>query len=78
MESEYESATSKAKPVSGTSFASPVVAAAIAQRLDEAAGVGGVIDTLKNEARDLGAPGRDTTYGWGELAIPQPLTANSR
>jgi hypothetical protein len=37
-----------------------------------------VIDSLKSEARDLGAPGRDAIYGWGELDIPQTLTANSR
>ena len=78
VESEYESATSKTKTVSGTSFASPVVAAAIARRLEAGADVGGVIDSLKSEARDLGAPGRDAIYGWGELAIPQTLTANSR
>jgi hypothetical protein len=78
VESEYESATSKSKTVSGTSFASPVVAAAIARRLDGSAGLGGVIDSLKSEARDLGAPGRDAIYGWGELATPQALTANSR
>jgi hypothetical protein len=78
VESEYESANSKTKTVSGTSFASPVVAAAIARRLDGSAGVGGVIDSLKSEARDLGAPGRDAIYGWGELDIPEALTANSR
>jgi subtilase family protein len=77
VESEYESATSKTKTVSGTSFASPVVAAAIARKLDGSAGVGAVIDSLKSEARDLGAPGRDAIYGWGELEIPQTLTANS-
>jgi subtilisin family serine protease len=78
VESEYESATSKSKTVSGTSFAAPIVAAAIARRLDGSAGVGGVIDSLKSEARDLGAPGRDAIYGWGELDVPQTLTANSR
>jgi len=78
VESEYESATSKAKTVSGTSFASPVVAAAIARRLDGSVGLGAVIDSLKSEAQDLGAPGRDAIYGWGELAIPQALTANFR
>ncbi len=41
-------------------------------------GVGGVIDSLKSEARDLGVPGRDAIYGWGELAIPKALTASSR
>ena len=49
-----------------------------ARRLEGSAGVGGVIDSLKTEARDLGTPGRDSIYGWGELAIPQALTANSR
>jgi subtilase family protein len=77
--SDYESTTSKtAKTVSGTSFASPVVAAAIARRLDGVAGLQDVIAALKSEARDLGAPGRDTTYGWGELDIPSALTASSR
>ena len=78
VESDYESKSSKAKTVSGTSFASPVVAAAIARRLEGSAGVGGVIDSLKSEARDLGVPGRDAIYGWGELAIPKALTASSR
>jgi Subtilase family len=77
--SEYESTASKsAKTVSGTSFASPVVAAAIARRLDGAAGVQDVIAALKSEARDLGAPGRDATFGWGELDIPSALTASRR
>jgi subtilisin family serine protease len=78
VESDYESATSKAKTVSGTSFASPVVAAAIARRLDGSGGISGVIESLKSEARDLGTPGRDAIYGWGELDVPQALTANSR
>jgi hypothetical protein len=77
--SDYESTASKsAKTVSGTSFASPVVAAAIARRLDSAAGLQDVIAALKSEAHDLGAPGRDTTYGWGELDVPSALTASSR
>lgn len=77
--SEYESAASKAaKTVSGTSFASPVVAAAIARRLDGSASLQDVIASLQHEARDLGAPGRDATYGWGELESPSALTASSR
>jgi hypothetical protein len=77
--SEYESTPARtAKTISGTSFAAPVVAAAIAARLDGAAGVQEVIASLKSEARDLGAPGRDATYGWGELDVPSALTASSR
>lgn len=77
--SEYESTSAKiSKTVSGTSFASPVVAAAIARRLDGTAGLQGIIASLKSEARDLGAPGRDATYGWGELAVPNALTAELR
>jgi minor extracellular protease Epr len=77
--SEYESTAAKtAKTVSGTSFASPVVAAAIARRLDGSTGLQDVVASLKSEARDLGAPGRDATYGWGELNSPSALTASSR
>ncbi|HEY7641102.1 MAG TPA: S8 family serine peptidase [Steroidobacteraceae bacterium] len=79
VESEYESSSSKtAKTISGTSFASPVVAAVIARRLESSAGVQGVIASLQSEARDLGAPGRDATYGWGELDVPSALTARSQ
>jgi hypothetical protein len=77
--SEYESTASKsAKTVSGTSFASPVVAAAIARKLESSSGLQDVIASLQNAARDLGTPGRDATYGWGELDIPSALTASSR
>lgn len=77
--SEYESTASKsAKTVSGTSFASPVVAAAIARKLESSSGLQEVIATLKNEAHDLGTPGRDATYGWGELDIQSALTASAR
>jgi hypothetical protein len=77
--SEYESSASKAaKTVSGTSFASPVVAAAIARKLGGAENLQDVIASLKRAARDLGAPGRDSTYGWGELESPSALTASSR
>jgi hypothetical protein len=76
--SDYESTSSKsAKTVSGTSFASPVVAAAIARRLEGSSGLQDVIASLTGEARDLGAPGRDATYGWGELDAPIALTASS-
>lgn len=61
------------KPVSGTSFAAPRVAAVIAQRLAAARSAGSparpsvVLAELRHGARDLGAAGRDTVYGWGAL-----------
>lgn len=77
--SEYESTSSKAqKMVSGTSFASPVVAAVVASRMHRSSSVAGVLASLMGEARDLGAPGRDPIYGWGELQSSVALTASSR
>lgn len=76
--SEYESAINSQKTVSGTSFASPVVAAVIARRIAGAAGLESVLASLKSEARDLGAPGRDAIYGWGEIDSPVALTLSSR
>src|SRR5262249_8817405 len=77
--SEYESTASKtAKTVSGTSFAAPAVAAMIALKLGHSASLEDVMAELKGEARDLGAPGRDATYGWGALDLPGKLTASSR
>jgi len=69
------------RPVSGTSFAAPRVAALIAERLlstlperrppsaDE------VLDALRRDARDLGVTGRDPVYGWGAVA---PLRATAQ
>jgi len=51
----------------GTSFAAPVVAAALAQRLsapDPRAAAAAVSD-LARSAQDLGEPGRDRIYGFG-------------
>ncbi len=51
----------------GTSFAAPVVAAALAQRLpqpDPRAASAAVAD-LARAAQDLGEPGRDPVYGYG-------------
>ena len=74
--SDYDAGSSRT--ISGTSFAAPVVAAAIARRLDQSASVQSAIASLKSEARDRGTPGRDTTYGWGELDSPGVLAASSR
>jgi len=49
--------------VSGTSFAAPRVAAALA--LQRAATPQNAIDALARRAVDLGAPGRDVVYGFG-------------
>jgi len=56
----------------GTSFATPFVSAAIAAALarDPAMPIDQAIDTLKRSARDLGAPGPDTVFGWG-LILPR-------
>ena len=61
------------RPVSGTSFAAPRVAAVIAERLFAGAGDGGplpskvVLAELRHRARDLGAAGRDPVFGWGAI-----------
>lgn len=76
VDTEYES--DPRKTVSGTSFAAPLVSAVIARRLDAGtANLDAVLAALREEARDLGEPGRDAVYGWGELVIPNALTANS-
>jgi uncharacterized repeat protein (TIGR02543 family) len=57
----------------GTSFASPVVAAAAAitkQKHPEANGAM-FLDYLKHTVRDAGAPGRDDSYGYGILDLPK-------
>jgi hypothetical protein len=53
--------------VRGTSFASPIVAAMLAMQLQhpDRTAAQAVIATLQSEAIDLGARGRDTTYGFG-------------
>ena len=55
--------------VSGTSYAAPAVAAAVARRLHKPspAAAEEVLAQLRAEAVDLGPPGRDRTFGWGWL-----------
>lgn len=55
--------------VSGTSFASPMVAAQIAARVLQPSPehAARVIGELRQSAVDLGRPGRDPIYGWGEV-----------
>lgn len=53
--------------VRGTSFAAPIVAALLAQRLaqPDAAQADTAVRSLAGEAVDLGTPGKDLTYGYG-------------
>ncbi len=55
--------------VRGTSFAAPIVAALLAQRLSrpDAALASAAVQALAQGAIDLGPPGRDLTYGYGLL-----------
>lgn len=50
---------------SGTSFAVPFVAAALALARKDGSGAEEATALLAEAAADLGAPGRDPTYGWG-------------
>jgi hypothetical protein len=52
--------------VSGTSFAAPLVAAALAERA-VARDAAGRLSALSRRAIDLGAPGRDPVYGMGAI-----------
>jgi hypothetical protein len=53
--------------VSGTSYASPIIAAKLSRYVDrpDRAQADAAIKALAAEARDLGAPGRDPVYGYG-------------
>lgn len=56
----------------GTSFAAPFVAAALAvSRVeDRAAPVADLVAKLQVKATDLGRPGRDPVFGWGLVQLP--------
>jgi len=57
----------KYSPVRGTSFAAPIVAALLAPSVmaPDLRQSNAAIDSLAKSAIDLGAPGRDLTYGYG-------------
>jgi hypothetical protein len=61
-------ATAPPRRWSGTSFAAPLVSAALA---GVPATGSARIESLAALARDAGAPGRDPVYGWG-LVEPRP------
>jgi hypothetical protein len=64
----------------GTSFAAPLLAARIAAAMSrpDARLAGEVRRTLQNEARDLGAKGRDPVFGFGFVDSTPPTTTASR
>lgn len=63
--------TTSRRITSGTSLAAPFVTAAVG-RMVQMCGVSPVEAQarLQAEARDLGAPGRDSSFGWGLLQAP--------
>lgn len=62
-----------AEPVSGTSFAAPLVAAEIERRwqANPAATREQIVAELRRDAVDLGEPGWDPVYGWGRIDSPR-------
>lgn len=67
------------KPVSGTSFAAPQIAALAAEQLlvpsgDSLPAATRVMAQLRRQARDLGVAGFDPIYGWG---VPEAATAGA-
>lgn len=61
----------KARLATGTSFAAPIVSAAVATAKSDAGGdKSKTLQTLQSLAKDLGSPGRDTVYGWGLVQFP--------
>jgi len=57
--------------LAGTSFAAPVVAAAIAHRWRDhpEATRESILKAMRAEATDLGTPGHDAIYGWGRIEV---------
>jgi subtilisin family serine protease len=60
------------EPLSGTSFAAPLVAAEIERRwrMDPQATREQVLASMRRDAVDLGEPGWDPVYGWGRIDLP--------
>ena len=61
------STSSEYAPLSGTSFSGPFVAGIAALLFSQGLNVQQVHDRLLHTATDLGVPGRDPIYGWGEV-----------
>ena len=62
---------------SGTSFASPFVTAALAQAMAAQPGRASdeAVQKLVGSVHDLGPPGRDDTFGWGLVQLPNACGA---
>ena len=55
---------------SGTSYAAAIASAIIAHEVDKGVrGKTAIVDALKRDARDLGAAGHDSDFGWGLLQL---------
>jgi subtilisin family serine protease len=65
--------------VRGTSFAAPIVAALLAQRLSQpdATLAAAAVQALAQGAIDLGPPGKDLTYGYGLLGAEYAIDPRS-
>jgi hypothetical protein len=65
------------KPVAGTSFSAPIVAAAAAWvwTLRPTLSVTQIAELLRKSARDIMSPGFDPASGWGIIDIPAALAA---
>jgi hypothetical protein len=58
--------------VSGTSYAAPFVTAAliVARQSNGKAAWAPILKQMQIKARDLGAPGKDSSFGWGLIQAP--------
>lgn len=65
---------------SGTSYAAPFVAAALAalRSSDPALNAAQAVEQLARRATDLGSSGRDRTFGWGLVQAPDACAAPGR
>ncbi|MDR1042787.1 MAG: S8 family serine peptidase [Clostridiales Family XIII bacterium] len=68
----HKSGTYAYLPGSGTSFATPIVAAAAAmfKQHDKSLDAKSFLSAIKSTATDAGAKGYDTSYGYGILSLP--------
>lgn len=66
--------------LSGTSFASPVVAAEIARRWRNQpdASRNDILAGMRADATDLGKPGHDPIYGWGRIDAPPAVSSRDQ